>query len=271
MNVDHDFITTGTDIPCGNPAVDDSFIYWANTGASDTIGRADIDGMNADGDFITGANVACGVAVNSSFIYWANFGNGTIGRCQPRRYGHSNPNFITGTDDPAGWRSTAPSPTGPTAAPPTRSAAPTSTAQESRIRPSSPAGTGPTAGGGRLAHLDPLPAPNQSTNTFSFVGKPQLNKQKGTATLTVEVPGPGTLVLSGDGLRPQSASASGAARAAAEVSAASRVKLKVVSKGKTGRALKRSGKVKVVANVTYTPTGGSSNPELKRIKLIKRR
>jgi hypothetical protein len=105
----------------------------------------------------------------------------------------------------------------------------------------------------------------RTSNEFSFVGKPRRNTRKGTATLTVQLPGPGTLVLAGNGIVGQAA-------AAAQVrSAASQLKLTVRTKGKKKRALKNNGKVRVLANVTYTPTGGSPNTQPQRIKLIKRR
>jgi hypothetical protein len=115
-----------------------------------------------------------------------------------------------------------------------------------------------------------LPSTLPPSNAFTL-GKPKLNKRTGTATLTVEVPGPGTLVLTGKGLVKQGpAGASGAARAAAKVSAASEVKLKVLTKGKKRRTLNRTGKVKVTAKITYTPTGGAPNTKAERVKLIKR-
>ena len=78
------------------------------------------------------------------------------------------------------------------------------------------------------------------------------------------------LALSGKGLVQVSASAAGASRAGgAAVSAASQVRLQVVSKGKKKQALSRNGTVKVNANVTYTPTGGSPNTLSRLIKLIK--
>ena len=55
------------------------------------------------------------------------------------------------------------------------------------------------------------------------------------------------------------------------VNAAGKVKLLVKSKGKKKRQLSRTGKVKVVAKVTYTPTGGAANTKTRRIKLVKRR
>jgi hypothetical protein len=107
-------------------------------------------------------------------------------------------------------------------------------------------------------------------NTFSF-GKVKRNKDRGTAILTVAVPGPGALVLTGNGLVKQRPSgASGVARAVAKVvSAAGEVKLRIKSKGKKKRKLIRTGKVKVKANVTFTPTGGKANSEAKQIKLVK--
>ena len=67
-----------------------------------------------------------------------------------------------------------------------------------------------------------------------------------------------------------SANAAGASRAGwAAVSAASQIRLKVVSKGKKKQALNRNGKVKVSATITYTPTGGSPKTQPKQIKLIK--
>jgi hypothetical protein len=69
-------------------------IYWANV-ATDTIGRADLDGSNPNQSFITGAFSPRGVAVDAEHIYWVNFGTDTIGRAD---LDGSNPNqsFITG-------------------------------------------------------------------------------------------------------------------------------------------------------------------------------
>jgi hypothetical protein len=102
------------------------------------------------------------------------------------------------------------------------------------------------------------------SNAFSL-GKPKLNKEKGTAKLPVTVPGPGNLTLAGKGVVKQRP-----ALVSRAVSAAGTVKLLVKSKGKKKRTLDRTGNVKVKVKVTYTPTGGSPNTETKRIKLIKR-
>jgi hypothetical protein len=110
------------------------------------------------------------------------------------------------------------------------------------------------------------------SNGFSF-GKVKKNKGTGTAILTAFVPGPGTLVLTGKGLvKQRPAGVSGSERVAARiVSAAGKLTLKVRSKGKKKRKLNRTGKAKVQANLTYTPTGGEPNTEAKQIKLVKRR
>jgi DNA-binding beta-propeller fold protein YncE len=55
------FITIGSS-PEG-VAVDGSHIYWANNGAG-TIGRADLNGQNANQSFITGVHGPFGVAVD---------------------------------------------------------------------------------------------------------------------------------------------------------------------------------------------------------------
>jgi hypothetical protein len=105
------------------------------------------------------------------------------------------------------------------------------------------------------------------SNTFTL-GKVKRNRKKGTATLTVEdVPNPGELVLSGKGLR--KASTSGAL-VAKTVTAPGDVTLKVRAKGKKKRKLNESGKVRVKANVTFTPTGGDPRTQSRKLMLKKR-
>jgi hypothetical protein len=75
--VNQNFIT-GARNPDG-VAVDGAYVYWANSDTG-TIGRASLDGSDADQTFITGARIPDGVAVDGAHIYWANGAIGTIGR-----------------------------------------------------------------------------------------------------------------------------------------------------------------------------------------------
>jgi hypothetical protein len=60
-------------------AVDGGHIYW--TTGFGSIGRADLNGGNLNGNFILGAFGAKGVAVDGTHIYWTNTVSGNrIGR-----------------------------------------------------------------------------------------------------------------------------------------------------------------------------------------------
>jgi Ca2+-binding RTX toxin-like protein len=99
----------------------------------------------------------------------------------------------------------------------------------------------------------------QPPNDFTF-GKVKKNKRKGTAKLTVIVPGPGGLELAGKSLKATSKAAA----------AAGEVKLKVKAKGNKKRKLNQTGKTKVRPAVTYTPSGGTSATQDKKVRLVKR-
>jgi hypothetical protein len=86
------------------------------------------------------------------------------------------------------------------------------------------------------------------------------NKKRGTATLSVDVPNPGTLTLSGTGLKPVSTS----------VDAATTAALKVKAKGHKKSKLNNTGKVKVSAQVSFTPTGGDKDSATQPLKLKKK-
>jgi hypothetical protein len=113
------------------------------------------------------------------------------------------------------------------------------------------ASTGLTA----LRILAPKPS-----NAFAL-SKPKLNKRKGTATLTATVPGPGRLVLEGKGIKKQTKTAS----------SREKVELTVKPTKKLKQKLNRTGKAKVPANVTFTPTGGDPNTKSTRLRLRLRR
>lgn len=89
------------DFPYG-VAIDSGHVYWSNTFVTGTIGRADLDGQNANQNFITGASSPRGVAVDSGHIYWPNGDiTGTIGRADLNGQ-NVNQTFITGAVVPEG-------------------------------------------------------------------------------------------------------------------------------------------------------------------------
>ena len=98
------------------------------------------------------------------------------------------------------------------------------------------------------------------SNKFTL-GKPKLNKKKGTAKLPVEVPGAGKLKLSGKSLVNDSA----------EPKKASTVKLLVKPKGKLKKKLKKRGKAKVKVTVAFTPTQGERRQKQVSVKLKRKR
>ncbi len=78
----------------------DAHVYWANN-ASETIGRASLDGSGAGQSLIAGLDDPRGLAVDDRYVYWANADTGTIGRANLDGSG-ANPSFITGANFPAG-------------------------------------------------------------------------------------------------------------------------------------------------------------------------
>jgi subtilisin-like proprotein convertase family protein len=98
------------------------------------------------------------------------------------------------------------------------------------------------------------------------VGKPKLNKKKGTARLPVTVADAGNLALSGKGV---ATIASAGATKSVAVGGPGTTILKVKPKGKTRKKLNSTGKAKVKVKVTFTPNGGAPNTVTKKIKLKK--
>lgn len=103
--------------------------------------------------------------------------------------------------------------------------------------------------------VKPSEPPVKPSNDFTF-GKAKVNKRKGTAKLFVNVPGSGVLELGGRKLKPMTQATTGGT-----------AKLMIKPKGRARKALKRKGKVKVQATVTFTPTGGDANSQPKMIRL----
>jgi hypothetical protein len=101
----------------------------------------------------------------------------------------------------------------------------------------------------------------QPSNAFKL-GKLKRNKKKGTAKQVVILPLPdaGTVTIKGKGLKSKTRRVTGAAK----------VKLPVIAKGKKRNALNRTGKAKLKAKVTYTPTGNALKTLKRKLKLLKR-
>jgi virginiamycin B lyase len=75
-----------------------AYIYWAN-GATNTIGRANLDGSGVNNSFVAGAMSPCGVAVDAGYVYWAQStsGPGGVGRASLSTQGAQN-SFVIGKD-----------------------------------------------------------------------------------------------------------------------------------------------------------------------------
>lgn len=111
-NADPEFISVFFRGPIGEAcgiAVNDTHIFWADA-VKGWIGRANIDGTEANYYLVDGAREPCGVAVDDSYVYWANrnrgfpdgsAGPGSIGRARLDGTGE-NQDFITGIDLPCG-------------------------------------------------------------------------------------------------------------------------------------------------------------------------
>jgi hypothetical protein len=102
------------------------------------------------------------------------------------------------------------------------------------------------------------------TNSFT-VGAVARNKKKGTATVTATLPNAGELILAGNGVK-----AAAGARASATVAAPGDVQVVIQAQGKKKRKLVKTGKVKLNATLTYTPTGGDAASQSVAVTLKKK-
>ena len=266
---------TGAKDPCG-VAVDGGHIYWANHGTiaspGATIGRASLNGTGKNQSFITEATAPCGVATDA-----LPDASTTAVACSPATVEVMQPTTCTATITDGAASPHAPTGTvvfgtasGGAFTPAANCSLTATGANASSCQLTytpSVVGTITITGayGGDFAHelssvnttitsvAKPPPPPS---NDFTL-GKPKLNKRKGTATIAATVPGPGNLLLSGKGLRKRTKTAKGAGR----------VKLTVKGTSKTVKKLKRKGKARVKAKVTYTPTDGTANTESKKLTL----
>ncbi len=106
--------------------------------------------------------------------------------------------------------------------------------------------------------LKPLPV--QPSNDFKF-GKVKINRKQGTATLLVKVPAAGKLLLKGAGI----------VRTQLKVRQPTVARLLVRASGGAKKALRKEGKARLRAKVTFTPTGGVPRTKTKKVVLKKKR
>jgi hypothetical protein len=100
--------------------------------------------------------------------------------------------------------------------------------------------------------------PSPPSNAFT-VGKLSRNRDRGTGMLPVTVAGPGSVTLASSKLKPQAIVATGAGEVAVPVKAA----------GDAKRKLRRTGKLKTLVSLTFTPSGGSAAAQESRVKLVR--
>ena len=98
------------------------------------------------------------------------------------------------------------------------------------------------------------------TNLFTLRGIIR-HRKKGTADLKLRVPNPGELALSGSGVK-------GVTRAVTVVSPHV-VRLPITSTGRKRAKLNQTSRVRVKAQITYTPTGGEPSTQSRKLKLKK--
>jgi Tol biopolymer transport system component len=101
-------------------------------------------------------------------------------------------------------------------------------------------------------------SPGHGASNRLRIGKPILNRRRGTAKLPVTVPAAGTLSLRGHGIR---------SPGRRSVARAGTVKLLVKPSAATARALARKGRAKVKALVAYARKGGGRETATKAFEL----
>ena len=117
-----------------------------------------------------------------------------------------------------------------------------------------PAPASPTPPADPPTPVDPV-APS---NAFTIGGLSR-NRDRGTGSLPVAVPGPGTVSLTSARLKPETIAAAAAGTVVVPVKAA----------GDRKRKLRRTGKLKASAAITFAPTGGTPATQTIRVKLLR--
>ena len=264
----------GTTI-CGI-AADSNFVYWADTGGGQRIGRAPVGGGAPEPNFITGAgNVNCGIAVDSSFLYWATRENPTPPDSIARAaVGGGAPSFsfilnpTPSTKVPCGvavnsqyvfWGSASPGGNDPLG--------------RANIGGGSP-NPNFIAPGTRPCLVAAAPSNKITINSISK------NKKKGTAIINSKVSGPGQVTLNQTNTPPDvNAVASSVKQVGLTITQASSFKLAVKPVGKTAKKLnkqikkqlrkkrKAKAKVGVTVFIHFIPAGVAGVPNTQQVKV----
>ncbi len=90
-----------------------------------------------------------------------------------------------------------------------------------------------------------------------MLGKPSLNKHKGTASIKVGLPGPGKATLSGKDVKP----------ASVKTGVAASHRLAIEPKGKLRKKLKKKGKAQVTITVAFKPEAGTKTKASRKVTL----
>jgi DNA-binding beta-propeller fold protein YncE len=271
-------------------------IYWANAVVSGKISYANLDGSGSADVNTTGATVSSpyGVAVDPDAhrVYWAN-SSGGLGYADTSGSGGANlqtaPGFAAGSPNfpnllevprpsaipaltassakpgatlgctPGGWAGDVSSASlyrAPTAFSYewSRSGAPIVGATTATL-------TGADVGAYRckVTASNPAGAASQTsavTPVFK-VGKPKLNRKKGTAKLPVTLPVSGRLGVTGQGFKATTR----------QVAAAGTLKLTIRAKGKSLKKLRRSGKAKLALTLAFTTFDGGVAAQARSVLL----
>lgn len=75
-------------------------VYWGNTGATEAIAKASLDGSDVNPALIS-VSAPCAIAADGEHVYWANAGTDRIGRALLNG-GRVERSFITGVERPCG-------------------------------------------------------------------------------------------------------------------------------------------------------------------------
>jgi CSLREA domain-containing protein len=118
----------------------------------------------------------------------------------------------------------------------------------------------------------PMPLAQAPSNLFEL-GKLKRNKKRGIAFLFVNVPGPGEVGLAGKGVKNVGIASASARKSVFTAGGVVKLRIKP-GKGKKARKLVRrlkdKGKAKLKVRVTYVPTGGLANTQVRKLKLVRK-